>query len=65
MQRHCMQFYCDARGERMCCADCYLRRDCANPCRNDPVRCRLEDKAWAPNKRRTGTGKLLPKKRKQ
>ena len=43
MQRFCLQFYCDERGDRYCCADCFLRRDCARPCMNNPVRCRLED----------------------
>ena len=41
--RMCQRFYCDHMGERVCCADCPERRICANPCRNDPSRCKLED----------------------
>lgn len=42
--RYCKNFYCDVRGDRLCCADCWQRRDCPNPCMNHPSRCRLEDK---------------------
>lgn len=62
MQRHCLRFYCDSRHDRYCCADCYQRRDCANPCQNHPVRCGLEDKAYTPPKRRGKTSKLGRKK---
>ena len=62
MARFCKQFYCGERGDRYCCADCHLRRDCANPCQNHPSRCRLEDKAYAPPRRRGGSGKLTRKK---
>ena len=62
MQRFCKRFYCDERRDRYCCADCYLQRDCANPCRNHPTRCGLVDPAGKPVKRRGGAGKLLPKK---
>lgn len=62
MQRFCKQFYCDERGDRFCCADCRLRRDCANPCLNHPSRCRLEDPDGKPVKRKKdGNSRLLPK----
>lgn len=41
--RWCTAFHCDERGDRFCCADCWMRRDCANPCMNHPTRCKLED----------------------
>ena len=64
MQRFCKQFYCDERGDRFCCADCRLRRDCANPCLNHPSRCRLEDPEGKPAQRRKGgSGRLLPRTR--
>ena len=63
MQRMCIQFYCDVRGDRYCCADCYQRRDCANPCQNNPVRCRLEDKNGTPARRRGKQSRLAAKKR--
>lgn len=43
MIRYCKQFYCPERGDRYCCADCFLREDCANRCLNHPSRCRLEN----------------------
>lgn len=64
MQRYCRQFYCDERGDRFCCADCRLRRDCRNPCLNHPSRCNLEDTGQQPAKRRGGTAKLPPRRRK-
>lgn len=42
--RMCQRFYCDWRGDRYCCRDCWHRRDCDNPCLNDPGRCGLEDR---------------------
>lgn len=42
--RMCQRFYCDYRGDRYCCADCWHRACCTNPCQNDPSRCKLEDK---------------------
>lgn len=42
--RMCQRFYCDYRGDRYCCADCWNRAYCTNPCQNDPSRCRLEDR---------------------
>lgn len=62
MQRHCLRFYCNERRDRFCCADCRMRRDCANPCLNHPTRCGLEDKAYTPPKRRGGKSRLGPKK---
>ena len=41
--RFCSRFFCDHRGDRYCCADCWYRADCPNPCLNHPSRCRLED----------------------
>ena len=41
--RMCSRFYCDWRGDRYCCRDCWNLRDCTNPCLNDPARCGLED----------------------
>lgn len=43
--RYCVNFYCDAYGDRRCCADCIRkkRRECRNPCLNDPRRCNLVD----------------------
>lgn len=41
--RMCQRFYCDYRGDRYCCADCWFRTYCTNPCQNDPSRCGLED----------------------
>lgn len=42
--RMCSRFYCDYRGDRYCCADCWNRAYCTNPCQNDPSRCGLEAK---------------------
>ena len=61
MARYCKQFYCDERGDRFCCADCHMRKDCFNPCQNHPSRCRLEDTQHKPISRRGGKSKLLPK----
>lgn len=61
MARMCKQFYCDDRGDRFCCADCYLRKDCGNPCLNHPSRCKLVDPEGIAAKRRGGSGKLPPK----
>lgn len=41
--RMCQRFYCDWRGDRYCCRDCWHLQDCENPCLNDPSRCGLED----------------------
>lgn len=41
--RMCSRFYCDQRGDRYCCRDCWFRDRCGNPCLNDPSRCKLED----------------------
>ena len=41
--RYCKIFMCDYRGDRYCCADCYQRADCPNPCLNHPSRCGLEN----------------------
>lgn len=41
--RMCQRFYCDWRGDRYCCRDCWHLTDCDNPCLNDPSRCKLED----------------------
>lgn len=41
--RYCRTFMCDYRGDRYCCADCYQRADCPNPCLNHPSRCGLEN----------------------
>lgn len=43
MRRYCKVFNCDTMGDRICCATCYYRRDCCNPCLNHPSRCKLED----------------------
>ena len=43
MTRYCKTFHCDERGDRFCCADCWMLRDCGNPCLNHPSRCKLED----------------------
>ena len=61
MARFCRQFYCDERGDRYCCADCYLRRDCGNPCLNHPSRCGLEDSDGKPAVRRGSMTRLPPK----
>ncbi len=45
--KFCQRFYCDARGDRYCCATCYFLERCHNPCMNHPSRCRLEDTAKA------------------
>lgn len=62
MARFCKRFYCDQRGDRYCCADCRMYRDCAYPCQNHPVRCGLVDPDGTPAKRRGGSGKLPRKK---
>lgn len=41
--RMCQRFYCDYRGDRYCCRDCWNRVNCTNPCLNDPGRCGLVD----------------------
>ena len=61
MARFCRQFYCDERGDRYCCTDCYLRRDCGNPCLNHPSRCGLEDSGGKPAVRRGSMSRLPPK----
>ena len=43
-KRMCSRFYCDYRGDRYCCRDCWHNAYCTNPCLNDPSRCGLEDK---------------------
>ena len=43
-KRMCSRFFCDYRGDRYCCRDCWHRVYCTNPCRNDPSRCGLEDR---------------------
>ena len=42
-KRMCSRFYCDYRGDRYCCRDCWNNAYCTNPCQNDPSRCGLED----------------------
>ena len=59
MKRYCKRFYCDERGDRFCCFDCYLKRDCRNPCLNHPTRCGLYDPEGRPITRRK------PKKQKK
>ena len=61
MARFCRQFYCDERGDRYCCADCYLRRDCGNPCLNHPSRCGLVDSDGKPAVRRGSRSRRPPK----
>jgi len=61
MPRFCKRFYCEERGDRFCCADCYLRKDCAWPCLNHPVRCGLEDPDGKPSHRRGKNARLRPK----
>jgi len=58
MARYCLQFYCETRGDRYCCADCYLYKDCRNPCLNHPVRCGLGSSDDKPISRRGGSGKV-------
>lgn len=60
MARFCTRFYCNERGDRYCCVDCYLLKDCAHPCLNHPSRCRLVDSEGRPARRRGGRGKLPP-----
>ena len=43
--RWCKTFHCNARGDRYCCADCWMRTDCPDPCLNHPSRCGLENTA--------------------
>lgn len=62
MARMCKQFYCDFRGDRYCCADCWQYKDCGNPCRNHPSRCGLEDPEGRTANRRGGKGKLPRRK---
>lgn len=62
MGRMCRRFYCKERGDRYCCADCHLWRDCADPCLNHPSRCRLEDLDYKPPARRGKDSRLYPKK---
>lgn len=64
MARFCSRFYCDERGDRYCCTDCYLLRHCGNPCRNHPSRCGLEDPDGKPAKRRGSNSRLPAKKKK-
>ena len=59
MPRMCLQFYCVERGDRYCCVDCHLQKDCWNPCQNHPVRCGLENTDYTPPKRRGKKSKLL------
>lgn len=61
MARMCLRFYCDERGDRYCCIDCKLYADCLSHCLNHPIRCKLEDTAYTPPKRRGKRAKLLPK----
>lgn len=39
----CTLFYCDKRGERLCCACCQSRGRCKNLCLNHPSRCGLAE----------------------
>ena len=43
--KFCTRFHCDGRRDRYCCATCFYRERCLNPCLNHPSRCGLEDKA--------------------
>ena len=43
--RFCSRFHCDHMGDRYCCATCFWRETCPNPCLNHPSRCGLEDAA--------------------
>ena len=43
MRRYCKVFYCGTQGDKVCCASCRDRRDCADPCLNHPSRCKLEN----------------------
>lgn len=43
MKRYCKVFYCGLQGDKICCATCRDRRDCADPCLNHPSRCKLEN----------------------
>ena len=65
MARFCSVFYCDERGDRFCCADCWLKRDCGHPCQNHPTRCRLALSNGKPAERHGGNGKLKPLRRKR
>ena len=56
MVRYCKQFLCIERGEKYCCAGCYMRDFCSNPCLNHPSRCRLEDTEHEMIKRRGHRG---------
>lgn len=35
----CKLFNCDKRHGSFCCRQCKDRRNCANPCYNDPAKC--------------------------
>lgn len=39
MKRLCRIWYCEDALERLCCADCWYRADCAARCLNWPNRC--------------------------
>jgi len=36
----CKIFFCDHRRGSFCCRECPQEEYCANPCRNDPERCK-------------------------
>lgn len=38
-ERGCMIFRCVRRREYACCADCWEREKCWNPCLNSPEKC--------------------------
>lgn len=35
----CEIFFCDRRGERYCCYHCPGKKECKNPCVNNPEKC--------------------------
>lgn len=37
--RRCAIFNCDRRHGNTCCADCFNRASCKNPCLNNPQQC--------------------------
>jgi len=56
MTRYCRIFHCDQRGDRYCCADCYLWRDCGRPCLNHPTRCGQVEDNHKPRQKRGPRG---------
>ena len=50
----CKLFNCDQRHGNFCCAKCKDKKNCKNPCLNDPDKCGKSEEAHPGRKTRKG-----------